>query len=104
MAIAPLTLTIIAGVTVIVDIPESRSPAGRSGRRVEEVRLPVVEGLRHSPAAEEIADGEFDVGLVGDCNDTVTSISDPGSGNDWVGAAGDLPALMTEGSRSEDVD
>jgi hypothetical protein len=35
MAIAPLTLTIVAGVTVIVDIPESRSPAVRAGRRAE---------------------------------------------------------------------
>lgn len=45
IATAPLTLTIVAGVTVIVDIPESRSPAGRKGRRVvEEPRSLVVEG------------------------------------------------------------
>lgn len=45
IAKAPLTLTMVAGVTVIVDIPESRSPAGRKGRRVvEALRLLVVEG------------------------------------------------------------
>jgi len=77
IAIAPLTLTIVAAVTVIVDIPESRSPAGRAGRRAEEeLWSPVVEGVGHSPAVEEAADGEFEVGLVGDCDDILTSMPD----------------------------
>lgn len=101
IAMAPLTLTIVAGVTVIVDIPESRSPGGRAGRRVgDELRSPVSDGARYSPAGEEVAAGEFDVGVVGDCN--VTSTPDLGSviGNDRAGpAAGDSTKR-----RSEDVD
>jgi hypothetical protein len=101
IAMAPLTLTIVAGVTVIVDIPESRSPGGRAGRRAEdELRSPVSDGARYSPAGEEVAAGEFDVGVVGDCN--VTSTPDLGSviGNDRAGpAVGDSTK-----SRSEDVD
>lgn len=89
IATAPLTLTIVAGVTVIVDIPESRSPGGRAGRRVvDELRSFVVEGARPS----------FDVGLIGDCEDTVTSIPDLGSN----GKTGDFLAPNSEGNRSND--
>lgn len=112
IATAPLTLTIVAGVTVMVDIPESRSPAGRKGRRVvEELRSLVVEGelgllVDEAPIVGELVIEEeprspaikaptpspleepppetFDnVALVGDCDDTVTSIPDPqGGGNE----------------------
>lgn len=85
IATAPLTLTIVAGVTVIVDIPESRSPAGRKGSRVVEeprslVEAPVVEGetVIEAPTPsplEEPPPEIFDdnAALVGDC-DTETSI------------------------------
>lgn len=103
IATAPLTLTIVAGVTVITDISELRSPAGRKGRRVVEelglvikgrlwllvVEAPVVgelviEGESRPPAIkapipsplEESTFEFFDdsVALVGDCDATVTSI------------------------------
>jgi hypothetical protein len=108
IATAPLTLTIVTGVTVIVDIPESRSPAGRKGRRVvEKLRSLVVEGgLRLNVEArvigelviepgspvikvptpsplEESPPEIFDdsVALVGDC-DTETSILELQAGGD----------------------
>ncbi|KAG1761182.1 hypothetical protein EDD22DRAFT_28728 [Suillus occidentalis] len=126
IATAPLTLTIVAGVTVIVDIPESRSPAGRKGRRVVEeprsliVEAPVVDGepviktSTPSPLEEpppEIFDGN--AALVGDC-DTETSIPElQAGGNDgftrsecsvlvfWVLELGMLgpPALKDETSK-----
>lgn len=112
IATALLTLTIVTGVTVIVDMPESRSPAGRKGRRVaEELWSLVIEGRLRLLVVEEPVVGEPDiegepgspaikvpttspleesppgiigdnVALVGDCEDTATLILGPQAGGD----------------------
>jgi len=45
----------------------------------KELRSPVIEGERPSPVARKPTGGDFGVGLVGDCDDTVTSILNLGS-------------------------
>ena len=45
----------------------------------KELRSPVIEGERPSPVARKPTGGDFGVELVGDCDNTVTSILDLGS-------------------------